>query len=89
MCEANIQVSGDYHEGGFPAYKSISELKDLNGKPAQTLENNIQSRAEMNYIKGLKQHHSRVSPVSLQVHAKAYAVGDGCQTWSFLILDAF
>ena len=43
----------------------------------------------MNYIKGLKQHHSRVPPVSLQVHAKAYAGGGGCPTWSYLILDAF
>ena len=51
--------------------QSNSELKDSNGKPAETLENSIQSSAEMNYIKGLKQHHSRVPPVSLQVHAKA------------------
>ena len=69
--------------------QSNSELKDSNGKPAETLENNIQSRAEMNYIKGLKQHHSRVPPVSLQVHAKAYTGGGGCPTWSYLILDAF
>ena len=69
--------------------QSNSELKDSNGKPAETLENSIQSSAEMNYIKGLKQHHSRVPPVSLQVHAKAYAGGGGCPTWSYLILDAF
>lgn len=43
--------------------QSNSELKDSNRKPAETLENSIQSRAEMNYIKGLKQHHSRVPPV--------------------------
>ena len=50
--------------------QSNSELKDSNGKPAETLENSIQSSAEINYIKGLKQHHSRVPPVSLHVHAK-------------------
>ena len=69
--------------------QSNSELKDSNGKPAETLENSIQSSAEMNYIKGLKRHHSRIPPVSLQVHAKAYAGGGGCPTWSYLILDAF
>ena len=69
--------------------QSNSELKDSNGKPAETLENSIQSSAEMNYIKGLKQHHSRVPPISLQVHAKAYAGDGGCLTWSYLILDAF
>ena len=58
---------------------------DSNKKPAETLENSIQSSAEMNYIKGLKQPHSRVPPVSLQVHAKAYAGGGGCPTWSYLI----
>ena len=60
--------------------QSNSEIKDSNGKPAETLENTIQSSAKMNYIKGLKQHHSRVPPVSLQVHAKAYADGGGCPT---------
>ena len=69
--------------------QSNSGLKNSNRKPAETVENHIQSRAEMYYIKGLKQHHSRVPPVSLHVHAKAYAGGGGCQTWSFLILDAF
>ena len=69
--------------------QSNSELKDSNRKPAETLENSIQSSAEMNCIKGLIQHHSRVPPVSLQVHTKAYAGGGGCPTWSYLILDAF
>ena len=69
--------------------QSNSGLKNSNRKPAETLENHIQSRVEMYYIKGLKRQHSRVPPVSLQVHAKAYAGGDGCQTWSFLVLDAF
>ena len=49
----------------------------------------MQSRDEMNRISGLKQHHSRAPPVSLQVHAKAYAGGGGCPTWSYLILNAF
>ena len=61
--------------------QSNSEIKDSNGKPAKTLENNIQIRAEMNYIKGLKQHHSRVPPVSLQVHAKPFTGGGGFLTW--------
>ena len=69
--------------------QSNSELKDSNGKPAETLENSIQSSAVMNYITGFKQHHSRAPPVSLQVHAKVYAGGGGCPTWSYLILDAF
>ena len=69
--------------------QSNSELKDSNRKPAETLENSIQSSAKINYIKGFKQHHSRVPHVSLQVHAKAYAGGGGCPTWSYLILDAF
>ena len=69
--------------------QSISGLKNSNRKPAETVENHIKIRAKIYYIKGLKQHHSRVPPVSLHVHAKAYAGGGGCQTWSFLILDAF
>ena len=69
--------------------QSNSGLKKSNRKPAESLENHIQSRVEKYYIKGLKQHHFRVPPVSLQVHAKVYAGGGGCQTWSYLILDAF
>ena len=34
--------------------QSNSELKDSNGKPAETLENSIQSSAEMNYYLGGK-----------------------------------
>ena len=63
--------------------QSNSELKDSNGKPAETLENKIQNRAEMNYMIGLKQHHSIVPPVSLRVDAKAYADEGGCPTWSY------
>ena len=66
-----------------------SGLENSNRKPVETLENHIQSRVEMYYINGLKQHHSRVPPASLQVHVKAYAGGGGCQTWSYLILDVF
>jgi len=57
--------------------------KDSNEKPAETGENNMQSRAEMNRINGLKQHHSRVPPVSLRVNAKVNAGGGGCPTWSY------
>ena len=84
MSYARLGISPDQSRS-----QSKSELKDSNAKPAENLENNIQSSAEMNYIKGLKQHHSRVPPVSLQVHAKAYAGGGGCPTWSYLILDTF
>ena len=65
--------------------KSNSELKDSNGKPAETLENNVQSMTKMNYMIGLKQQHSRVPQFSLQFHAKSYAGGGGCPTWSYLI----
>ena len=46
-------------------------------------------RAFFQDSKGLKHHHSRVPPVSLQVHAKAYAGGGGCPTWLYIISDAF
>ena len=37
----------------------------------------------------MKQHHSRVPPVSLQVDAKVFAGGGGYLIWSYSILDAF
>ena len=84
MSYARLGISPDQSES-----QSNSELKDSNGKTTETVENSIQSSAEINYITGLKRHHSRVPPVSLQVHAKAYLGGGGCPTWSYLILDAF
>ena len=84
MSYAGLGINPD-HSGS----QSNSDLKYSNGKPSETLENSIQNSAEMNYTKGLKQHHTRVPPVSLQVHAKRYAGGGGCPTWSYLILDAF
>ena len=75
MSYAHLGISPD--QSGS---QSNSELKDSKGKPAETLENSIQSSAEMNYIKHLKQHHSRVPLVSLQVHAKAYVGGGGRPT---------
>jgi len=38
----------------------------------------MQNKAEMNCLNGLKQHHSRVPPVSLRVNAKVNAGGGGC-----------
>ena len=64
------------------------ELKNWNGKPAETGENNKQSRAEINCINGLRQHHSRTPPVSLRVNAKVNTGSGGCPTWSYWILDA-
>ena len=68
--------------------QSISELHKSNRTPAETLENKIQGRAEMNK-EVLKPHHSSVPPVSLKIHAKVYAGGSEFPTWSYLILDAF
>ena len=84
MTYAHVGISPD--QSGS---QSNTACKNSNRKLAETLENHIQSRVEMYHIKGLKQHHSRVPPVSLQVHAKAYTGGVGCQTWSYLILHAF
>ena len=62
--------------------QSYWELKHSNGKPAETWENKIQRKTEMNRIKDLRQPRSWVTPVSLQVDAKAYAGSGGCLTWS-------
>ena len=43
----------------------------------------MQSRAEMNRMNGLKQHLSRVPPVSLRVIAKETAGSGGCPAWSY------
>ena len=61
--------------------QSNCELKDSIEKPVETGENNMQSRAEINRINGLKQLHSRVPLVSLRVKAKVNAGGIGCPTW--------
>ena len=63
------------------------EFKDSSKKTAETGENNMQSRAEMNPIIGLKQHHFQGPPVSLQVNAKLNAGSGGCPSWSYEILD--
>ena len=70
-------------------YQSNRELKDSNGKPAETWENIFQSRDKMNRINGLKQHHFRVPSVYLRVHTKACADRGGCLTSHYLISDAF
>ena len=69
--------------------KFIWEFKDSNGKYAEIRKNTIHSRAEMNCIWGLEQHYSRVPSVSLWVDTKQFAGVGGCQTWWYLILDAF
>ena len=72
-----------------PGSKSNGVLNDSNENHAETRENNIQSNAEMNRIKGMKQHHSRSPPVSLRVDTKVYAGSSGCPTSWYLTTDAF
>ena len=50
MSYAHLGISPDQSRS-----QSNRELKDSNGIPAETWENNIQSRDGMNRIKGLKQ----------------------------------
>ena len=63
--------------------QSNSELKNSNGKPAETGENNQQRSSEIDCINGLRQHYSRTPSVSLRVNAKVSTGSGGCPTWSY------